>query len=151
MYPRPEERFPVPREEKPVAVLISCMNLTKNRRSVGIEPKMMINHISVNTQVFNLYIVYVRSEVWRIDAIAMVLFIPAIPALFLSEMLGKQCSNDHEAQTPEKTTHINPPPIIRQRPTLVLSFIDWSRPIMYMGYAARKKSANAPIPVFVSS
>ena len=53
---------------------------------MGIEPKMMINHISVNTQVFNLYIVYVRSEVWRIEAIAMVLFIPAIPALFPCEM-----------------------------------------------------------------
>ena len=37
--------------------------------------------------------------------------------------------------------------MMRHSPTLVDSFIICNLPIMYMGYAARKKSAAAPMPI----
>lgn len=45
------------------------------------EPKMIMNHISVSTHMFSVRIAYVMSEVFVMLLIAMVLQIPATAAL----------------------------------------------------------------------
>lgn len=66
--------------DRAAVFLISCVKRTKHARRTGIDPKMMMNHISVRAQTLTLLVVPVpiSSVFWVMET---VLLSPAIPDL----------------------------------------------------------------------
>ena len=66
--------------DRAAVFLISCVKRTKQARRTGIDPKMMMNHISVRAQRLTLLVVP-ESISWVFCVMATVLLSPAIPDL----------------------------------------------------------------------